>query len=152
MSDDIRLYRPADRSGCLRLFDENVPGFFAAGERMDFEAFLDREARRCAYRVVLRGGRIVACGGHVIEPDGQTVSLCWGMVDPGLQGTGIGTALTRSRLDAARDMPGAARARLDTSQHTQGFYARFGFEAESVTQNGYAPGLDRWEMVLNFRP
>jgi ribosomal protein S18 acetylase RimI-like enzyme len=151
VSDEVRLYGPADRGECLRLFDGNVPAFFAAGERAAFEAFLDQAAQQCAYRAVLRDGRIVACGGHALEPDGRTVSLCWGMVDPGLQRTGIGTALTLARLEAARSLPGTARIRLDTSQHTQGFYARFGFEAEAVTQDGYAPGLDRWEMILNLR-
>lgn len=45
---------------------------------------------------------------------------------------------------------GVGRVKLNTSQHTQGFYARFGFETEAVTPDGYAPGIDRWDMVLTL--
>jgi len=58
--------------------------------------------------------------------------------------------LTEARIAAARGTPGVARGILNTSQHTQGFYARFGFEAEKVTPDGYAPGIDRWDMVLKL--
>lgn len=42
------------------------------------------------------------------------------------------------------------RIELDTSQHTQAFYARFGFTVERVVVNGYGPGLDRWDMALDL--
>ena len=145
-----RAYAPGDRDACLRLFDGNVPAFFATSERADFEGFLDQLDAGCAYQVIECDGRIVACGGHAIEADRTTASLCWGMVDRDLQRTGLGTMLTNARLRAAAQTSGVTQVRLGTSQHTQGFYARFGFEAERVIPDGYGPGLDRWDMRLRF--
>lgn len=146
----MRPYARSDQASCLALFDGNVPVFFAASERQDFARFLEQDALNWSYQALERNGHIVACGGFAVEKDGKTASLCWGMVDRGLQGTGLGSALTQARLGAAAGTPGVTQVRLDTSQHTQGFYARFGFQVEAITQDGYGPGLDRWEMRLPF--
>jgi ribosomal protein S18 acetylase RimI-like enzyme len=143
--DIARPYAAADREACLALFDSNAPRFFDPSERADYEAFLDEG---WPYRVIEREGVIVACGGHAMEPDG-TASLCWGMVDGGLHGQGVGTALTEARVAAAREA-GAIAVRLDTSQLTTGFYERFGFKVLSVVRDGYAPDKDRCEMRLDF--
>lgn len=145
-----RPYRPEDMAGCLALFDSNVPLFFDESEREGFVGFLNDQALRWPYQVIERGGRIVGCGGHAVEADGVSVALCWGMVDNSLHGQGLGRALTEARIAAARATPGIRRITLCTSQHTQGFYARFGFEAETVTPDGFAPGIDRWDMVLKL--
>ncbi|WP_258078827.1 hypothetical protein [Xanthomonas arboricola] len=49
-------------------------------------------------------------------------------------------------------MPDVRRVILDTSQHTRQFYARFGFVVQQVTVDGYAPGLERWDMALDLQP
>lgn len=146
----VRGYRSSDRDACLALFRGNVPDFFAASEEAQFAGFLDRQAAKCAYQVIVRDGHIVACGGHVTESDGITASFCWGMVERGRHRTGLGRLLTEARLRAARATPGVRQVRLDTSQHTQGFYARFGFETVAVVKDGYDPGLDRWDMLLRL--
>jgi ribosomal protein S18 acetylase RimI-like enzyme len=145
-----RPYRPEDFDGCLALFDSNTPRFFDVSERESFVGFLKDQALRWPYQVIELDGRIVGCGGHAVEADGISVALCWGMVDNSLHGRGLGQVLTEARIAAARATPGIARVILNTSQHTQGFYARFGFEAEKVTPDGYAPGIDRWDMVLKL--
>lgn len=145
-----RAYVPSDQDSCLALFDGNVPVFFSPSERPDFEQFLARQAAKCSYQILERDSRIVGCGGLAVEQDGMTASLCWGMVDRELQGTGLGRILTELRLGLAAATPAIIQVRLDTSQHTQGFYALFGFEVLKVTQDGYGPGLDRWDMLLRF--
>lgn len=145
-----RAYVPSDQAACLALFDGNVPTFFLPSERQDFADFLAQQTKKWPYQVLERDGRIVGCGGFAVEPDGSTAALCWGMVDSALHGTGLGRILTEARLRSAAATPGVLRVRLDTSQHTQGFYARFGFEVLEVTQDGYGPGLDRWDMLLRF--
>ncbi|GAA0645912.1 GNAT family N-acetyltransferase [Brevundimonas lenta] len=145
MTDLARPYRDTDREDCLRLFDSNSPTYFDQTERPDYEAFLDDG---WPYQVIERDGRVVACGGHAIEPDGSA-SLCWGMVDGSLHRQGVGDALTRARIVAAR-AAGAKAIRLDTSQLTTGFYERYGFVVQSVIPNGYAPGKDRCEMRLEL--
>lgn len=87
-----------------------------------------------------------------MSKDGTTASLAWGMVDPALQGQGFGTALLRARLDAAARIPSIRRVILDTSQHTHGFYARFGFVILTVTPDGYGDRLDRLDMELLISP
>lgn len=144
----VRVYVPADREACLTLFDGNVPTFFAAGEREDFAAFLDRHAADWAFQVIERDGRVVACGGHKVASDGVTAGFCWGMVDRALHRAGLGRALTEARLRAARATPGVTQVCLDTSQHTRGFYERFGFVVEAVVADGYGAGLDRYDMRL----
>lgn len=145
-----RTYAPSDRDDCLALFDGNVPAFFAPSERRDFEHFLARQAMEGAYQVLERDGRVVGCGGLAIEKDGMTAGLCWGMVDRELQGIGLGRMLTELRLRSAAAIPGVMQVRLDTSQHTQGFYALLGFQVLRITQDGYGPGLDRWDMLLRI--
>jgi hypothetical protein len=39
---------------------------------------------------------------------------------------------------------------LETSQHTFGFFEREGFVTEQITRDWYAPGLDRYEMILTL--
>lgn len=146
--DVARPYEPKDREACLALFDSNVPRFFDPSERAGFEGFLDR--LDSPYQVIERDGRIVACGGQAMKPDGRTAVLCWGMVEQGLHRQGLGQALTEARLAAARALPGATSVWLDTGVHTTGFYERFGFVIEGVVRDGYAPGSDRYDMRLTF--
>ncbi|XQA79996.1 GNAT family N-acetyltransferase [Xanthomonas sacchari] len=145
----IRRYVIQDHAACLALFDSNVPRFFDRSERAAFERFLDQDVGAWHYLVVVRAGAVVACGGHALRADGRVASFGWGMVDRRLHRQGLGRALTEARLDACRSA-GVARIELDTSQHTQAFYARFGFTVERVVANGYGAGLDRWDMALDL--
>ena len=146
----IRPYAPADRDACILLFMSNVPKFFSADELDDFTGYLDTANQTGSYIVLEDAGGIVGCGGVAVEEDGISASLCWGMVDQRLHRSGLGLKLTEARMDAARAIAGVRQIRLDTSQYTQGFYARLGFETTYVTPDGYAPGLDRWDMLLRF--
>ena len=142
--DDVsfRPYRARDFAACLRLFDSNMPEFFAPHERAEFEAFL-RDAG--PYLVGEMGGQVVACGGF--EGTGTSASQTFGMVARDRQGQGIGLALTRARLEAIGAAPGVERVVIETSQRSAGFYDRLGFRVTEVTENGFGPGLDRWVMV-----
>lgn len=149
-TDIVRRYTPQDRIGCLAVFDGNVPRYFNMTERDDFTVFLDSDAVAWSYQVVERHGQIVACGGLAVDPKSCSAGLCWGMVANGLHRMGLGSLLTAARLKCARNTPGVEQVRLDTSQHTQGFYRRFGFVVEGIVPDGYGPGLDRWDMLLRL--
>jgi len=142
----VRPYRASDRDSCLALFDGNTPRFFDPSERVGFAAWLATSAH--PYLVIERDGDIVACGGHALDANGTVASLCWGMVAQDVHGQGLGRALTQARLDAISAMPQVAKVTMNTSQHTQQFYARFGFEPVNVTPDGFGPGIDQWDMVL----
>lgn len=146
----IRPYQSPDMQACLDIFDGNTPRFFSSVERDDFKIFLRNYAVAWKYLVIEDNGIVVACGGHNYEQDAKSAILCWGMVANNLHGTGIGKMLTVARLKRANVICGVTKIRLNTSQHTQGFYAKLGFLPERVIPEGYGPGLDRWEMTLNL--
>jgi len=142
-----RPYRASDRPACIDLFVTNEPRHFHASERQDFARFLDTEARHCL--VVLEGEDILGCGGFSFGDEGRTASLCWGMVRSDRHGQGIGAQLLLARLQAIATTS-ATQVRLATSQHTAGFYRRYGFVVQSIQPDGFAPGLDEVEMRLSL--
>ena len=145
-----RDYTPADRGGRLAIFDSNVPDFFVTEERNDFARFLDTLPG--PYLVIEDDdGRLVACGGYAVTPGTVTADLCWGMAMHSLHGTGLGRLLTEQRIRRVVEDGLATEVALNTSQHTVGFYERFGFHTERVTPDGFAPGLDRCDMRLVLR-
>ena len=149
MSDVVfRPYTPSDLSRCLAIFDGNVPTFFDIDERDDFRAFLQGADRgEAPYLVAELEGSVVASGGLAVASDGTCARLAWGMVDRTRHGEGLGTRLTEARLALARADPRIVELRLDTSRRTTGFYERFGFTVSRIVPDGFAPGLDRHEMV-----
>ena len=146
----FRAYTPSDRLACLALFEGNSPFFFSEADRTDYHDFLDdADAGRETYFVLEGGAELLACGG-VGQEAGETF-LTWGMVRGDLRGAGLGSELTRYRLDWLRHhWPAASQVKIDTSQHTEGFYARFGFEVVEREQDGFGPGLDRVRMVARL--
>lgn len=153
----FRSYTPDDRAACLDLFGSNTPAYFDPAERALFEAFLDGQPQ--PYFVLEEGGQIIACGGVAIHPDlaaGVALSptsagLTWGMAARGWHGRGVGTRLLRGRLDWIRaHRPEVQEVHLATSQLTQGYYARQGFRVVRRDPDGFAPGLDKVEMVLHL--
>ncbi len=141
----LRLYRPTDASACLSIFDSNVPTFFAAEERSDFERFLLVQAVDFAFQVIERDGSVIACGGITRRGDGSA-GFCWGMVERALHRQGIGRELTLARLCQAEADSSVTHITLSTSQHTQGFYAGLGFHVTRVVPNGHGAGIDAVEM------
>ncbi|MDB5440025.1 MAG: family N-acetyltransferase [Caulobacteraceae bacterium] len=141
----IEPYQPGDRDACLAVFDSNTPRFFRPDEREAFAAFLD--APPGPYLVGRREGAIVACGGYGEDPCAPgSWLLCWGMVVAHLHRQGLGRALLQARLRAAAEAPGFRELRLNTSQHSSGFFERLGFVVTEVERDGYGPGLDRYAM------
>jgi GNAT superfamily N-acetyltransferase len=143
----LRAYAPADLAACLALFDSNVPEAFAPHERPEFEEWL--RAVPADYLVAEQGGRIVACGGWYAG--GEEARLCWGLVARGLHGRGVGRALLAARLQALRGTPGVRTVSITTSQRSEGFFVKHGFEVTEREVNGLAPGLDRVEARLDLQ-
>jgi N-acetylglutamate synthase-like GNAT family acetyltransferase len=142
---DIQQYSPADRRGCLEVFDSNTPSFFASAERAEFESFLDQPD--CAYFVMKHNGEIVGCGGYAILVEQKLAVLTWGMVRRDLQKQGLGRFLLMFRLREISKHGDVQSVRLHTSQNTAPFFEKQGFKVLSVVQDGYAAGLHRVEMV-----
>lgn len=151
----IRPYTSADREACLQLFRSNMPKFFDPTELPLFERFLSAqelgvsgktEHRNEHYFVLLDGETIVGCGGIALK-DNNTVCMAWGMVDNSLHKKGYGARLLEYRIAKSRELYPTAKIGLDTTQHSEGFFARFGFKTWKVTADFYASGMDRYDMV-----
>jgi GNAT superfamily N-acetyltransferase len=146
MSVTFRPYRPEDAEACLGVFDSNIPEYFAAMERPAYAAFLAELP--CEYLVgETADGRVVACGGwyRVPEREGEA-GLAWGMVRRDWHGRGVGRRLLEARLAGVRAIAGVRTLAISTSQHTEAFYARAGFEVTDRAADGHAPGIDRVDM------
>jgi ribosomal protein S18 acetylase RimI-like enzyme len=144
-----RAYRSDDFDACLSIFDGNVPAFFSKDERDEFGQFLkDIEPERTPYIVLTLSDCVVACGGLSLDVSNGVASLSWGMVDRTVHRQGLGTRLIQERLKLARASPNVSRLVLATSQHTAGFYRQHGFTVSKIMPDGFAPGLDRYDMTL----
>jgi ribosomal protein S18 acetylase RimI-like enzyme len=146
-----RPYDPKDQAACLAIFDANTPRCFATTERSDFADHLET----CGdpdtpYMVLIENGVLIACGGLSRPPGSPIATLSWGMVHPARHGQGLGQRLLDTRLALARSLPGLHSLSLSTSHHSSGFYRRAGFIVTGITKDGFAPGLDRWDMTLTL--
>ena len=142
-----RPYRPSDKEACLKIFDSNTPQTFLVHERETFAKYLDNHAE--GYLVVETADQtVVACGGHVIGLDGGAASLCWGMAHRDWHGKGLGRFLLTNRLATLAQIPKMKLIRMDTSQKSVEFFAKWGFKTYRITQDHYGPGLHRYEMYL----
>ena len=144
---EIRQYKSGDLKNVLAIFRSNIPKYFTPAEEPGLYEFLD--AYSGDYHVIEHAGEIVAAGGVAWNDlEKPTVSLCWGMVRNDRIGTGLGKLLTEFRIGYAREKYGDVPLTLGTSQHTQGFYERFGFRLVECVRDGYGPGIDSCRMRL----
>jgi GNAT superfamily N-acetyltransferase len=134
----------SDKKACLALFDSNVPDFFDATERRDFTAFLDIPGGQ--YFAIERDGAVIGCGGFAREDRGQA-RFTWGMVDRNCHGQGLGRLLAEYRLQAIEDTGDFSEVELFTTPTVAPFFSRFGFASQRVEKDGFAPGMDKVQMI-----
>jgi len=155
----FRAYLPSDRSACIALFKSNMPKFFDPIELPLYEGWLDaqdqsvialKENRAEHYFVAERDGTIVACGGLCIREAKDAVSMAWGMVDNSLHKQGIGKAFLEFRIRTAQELYPGFEIELDTTQHSYTFFEKYGFRVVKITEDAYAPGMHRYDMIKEF--
>jgi ribosomal protein S18 acetylase RimI-like enzyme len=145
-----RTYQSKDLEACVALFDTMASDFRLPHEKKDLVRFLTG-LPHTGLAVVLEDdlGRVMACGGMLFKSS-EEASLCWGMVDPGWQGRGLGKALRLLRLSMVSEMPDILRVSVTVSQHDESFYRGLGFMSREVVPGGYAPGLDKHILFLEM--
>jgi ribosomal protein S18 acetylase RimI-like enzyme len=142
-----RSYQTADKESCLKIFESNTPQYFLVHERENFSKYLDENSD--GYSVIEDSdGKPIACGGYAIGLDGGVATLCWGMVDKAWHGHGLGRLLLTQRLSTLARFLQMKLIRMDTSQHSVGFFMKWGFKTYRITRNYYGPDLHRHEMYL----
>lgn len=146
MLASFRNYSSADRDVCLAIFDANCPSFFAPNEREDYVSYLDAGPE--GYEVCELDGRLVAAFG-LVPVDGRGCSLNWIMLHPDSQGAGIGSAIMQ-RVIALGRKSGFGVMEIAASHKSAPFFARFGGIAIEHTADGWGPGMDRVDMVLEL--
>ncbi len=146
---EIQQYSNEHRAKCIDVFDSNVGQYFAPSERDEFIEYLDSLNDGSEYYVCLSDGQLLACGGIGIK---STIAvLTWGMVHREFHGKGIGTVLTDYRLSCLKRNTAIESVKIDTSQHTEGFYRKRGFVVCKSVPNGFGEGIDcvSMELVIN---
>jgi ribosomal protein S18 acetylase RimI-like enzyme len=142
-----RPYLPADRAACLDILASNLYRFFSPGDPDRYGDFLAR--LQGFYGVVEDGhGQVIGCGGYCIG--GHVAVLTWGMVHAEFHRRGIGAFLLTERLHRIAQDPGVETVVMNTAQPALGFYVRMGFAVVEHTPDGYATGLDRYDLELTL--
>jgi len=129
----FRPYTVSDKAACLAIFDANCPAYFAPNERADYKGFLDTNP--AAYEVCIVND-VVAGAFGLIGEDVQRQSLNWILIDPSLQGFGIGSAIMDRVVTTGRDS-GLSFLEIAASHKSAPFFARFGAVVETVVEEGW---------------
>jgi predicted GNAT family N-acyltransferase len=144
---NLRPYKADDLDAVIEVFRSNIPKYFGPGEEPGLRSFLT-DSHGDDYFVCEMNGEIIGSGG-IARNDDDTVSLCWGMIRADHLGTGLGRMLTEFRIERSRNRYGDLPIVTSTSQHTRGFYEKFGFRLASHEPDGFGPGIDICKMRLD---
>lgn len=154
----FRQYARVDRGRCLEIFDANCPDSFAPNERTEYSAFLDDVP--AGYEVCVVDGKVAGAFGLISSPrpgDPHRLRINWIMIDPAVQGRGVGRAMMERVGERARGVRERAGAGGDetpleidiaASHVSAPFFARFGAVESSRVENGWGAGMHRVDMVL----
>jgi ribosomal protein S18 acetylase RimI-like enzyme len=140
----IREYAANDRENVLRLLRLNTPQYFAPSEEKDLEYYLDNHADH--YFVIESGGEVLGCGGFNFSDDRTVGKISWDIFHPDHQGKGLGSALTRYRIERLKEYDSLRIISVRTSQVAFKFYEKFGFRLREVVKDYWAEGFDLYRM------
>jgi predicted GNAT family N-acyltransferase len=137
------------------MFQSNMPKFFDTSEFPLFSNYLAGHEERLRsgkpfqdkYFVMQDGYQLVACGGVDLKPDERRANLVWGMVDNAKHRQGLGETFLRFRLEMVQQFIPGGHIVLDTTQHSYGFFEKNGFVVKKITNDYYAPGMHRYDMI-----
>jgi [ribosomal protein S18]-alanine N-acetyltransferase len=151
----IREYKATDRKRCIDIFKSNIPIFFTPQELTEFESWLDEQVAEKPvntainfYYVLEEENTVIACGGFHLNTLLSQATMTWGMVDRKWHRKGFGKKLLEYRIQHIKTLLPTATICLDTTQHAYQFFERLGFVVTQITDNYYAQGLDRYDMML----
>lgn len=142
-----RAYDPDDHEACLTLFDQNCPDYFAPSERQDYQTFLENGP--LGYRVCLHQNQIVGAWGLAVDRASHQGRLQWILLARRIKGLGVGRDMMSHSLQQARALD-LNEIHIAASQKSAPFFSRFGAQPMSTTADGWGPGLDRIDMVIDL--
>jgi len=147
----IRRYSEADREKIIELLRLNTPEYFAPEEEEDLIYYLNYHSSN--FYVIETEAKILGCGGFNLSEDGETGKISWDIMHPQSQGKGLGSELTRFRIQKIKEIAGIKKISVRTSQLVYRFYEKFGFETKEIMKDFWAKGFDlyRMERGINVR-
>ena len=140
----IRKYLPADKDAVLALFRMNVPRYFAPAEEEDLRYYLDHHAEN--YFLLEQAGTLLGSGGFNVDDDFSVGKISWDIFHPEQQGKGLGTFLTKYRIEVLQAHPTVKTISVRTSQLAFGFYEKRGFVLQKMVKDYWAEGFDLYQM------
>lgn len=140
----IKPYKSQNKPAVLELIRANTPEYFAPSEEAELDDYLEQE--REDYFVVERNGEIVGAGGINYFLDEKVARISWDMIHPDYQGKGIGSQLTKYRIDLLSKNPAVDTIVVRTSQLVHTFYEKMGFRLFDRKKDFWAKGYDLYEM------
>ncbi|TNE54958.1 MAG: N-acetyltransferase [Bacteroidetes bacterium] len=149
MQESIRPYQSTDREQLLELLRLNTPTYFAPEEEADFIEYLEQHLEE--YFVVEGAGKIVGCGGINYLKNNTEARISWDMIHPDFQGKGLGSRLTRHRIDCILEHPKVRVIVVRTTQLVYPFYQKSGFVLIKTEPDYWAPGFDLYHMEWKVR-
>lgn len=145
MKPEFVKYHSAHLPEVLRIFRSNMPKYFFDYEEKQLIEQLNN--RIFDYYLLKEADKFIGAGGIGLNED-DTVSLCWGMVHADFHNQHYGQALLEFRLDRIKEKWENKKVVNVTSQHTTGFFEKYGFKTVSIKENGFGPGLHECRMEL----
>jgi N-acetylglutamate synthase-like GNAT family acetyltransferase len=139
----IRPYKPQDKTTVLDLLRSNTPEFFAPAEEQEFIHYLDNEVED--YFVVEQENKTIGAGGINYFENERTARISWDIIDPNMQGKGVGKQLTQHRINYIKNK-NIDIIVVRTSQMTYEFYEKMGFKLSEVAKDYWAEGFDLYLM------
>ncbi|MCL1045901.1 GNAT family N-acetyltransferase [Shewanella electrodiphila] len=93
---------------------------------------------------MIHNNEVIGCGGFCLKDN--MVRLVDGMITKTHHKTGAGAFLLASRLEKIKFKYPKLKVGINTSQHTAGFFERYGFVMTKKVKNFYALGIDKVSM------
>lgn len=140
----IKEYLPIYKSRLMEIFDSNMPKYFDPTERQPFSDFLEDWKAfykvESEYYVYLKGQEVLGAGGFLREKAGDA-RIIWLLVDQKVHSKGIGREMMTFFEEEIINRREYEMISLKTSQLTDIFYEKLGFETLESADDHWGPGL-----------
>ena len=146
---EIRKFESSDREKVINLLRMNTPDFFSPNEEKDLIYYFDFHADN--YYVIENQNNIIGAAGFNLSVDGKTCHLSWDIIHPEYQGKGVGSELTRFRIERIKAIETVQTLAVRTSQLAYKFYQKFGLILRETVRDYWDEGFDLYRMECDIK-
>jgi len=146
---EIRKFESSDREKVINLLRMNTPEYFSPNEEKDLIYYFDFHADN--YYVIENQNNIIGAAGFNLSGDGKTGYLSWDIIHPEYQRKGVGSELTRFRIERIKAIETVQTLAVRTSQLAYKFYEKFGLILRETVRNYWDEGFDLYQMECDIK-